>query len=156
MGRPRKLLSNSTRHNTKSEIAEHEMIEAKLIADRDQLVRPPVWMKNKIAVKEWKRIVPEILKNECIGNLDLTSIAGYCIAFSNYREVSDQIEKLKMSENEEEASDMLKWIGAQTTCASEMRRFGGLCGLTLDSRLKAAAQKLKEEHNDISDKFGDI
>ncbi len=37
-----------------------------------------------------------------------------------------------------------------------MREFGKQCGLSIDSRLKFAAVKLKETEDEITDKFDDI
>lgn len=37
-----------------------------------------------------------------------------------------------------------------------MRKFAGLVGLTIDSRLRFASIKVKELKNEIEDEFGDI
>lgn len=47
-------------------------------------------------------------------------------------------------------------IMIQKKYAEEMRKFASLCGLTIDSRLKAATIKIDKVENEIEDEFGDI
>ena len=47
-------------------------------------------------------------------------------------------------------------IDIQTNYAAEMRKFAGLCGMTIDSRLKAAVQKVDEKEEKLEQKFGAI
>lgn len=47
-------------------------------------------------------------------------------------------------------------IKIQKLYAEEMRKFAGLVGLTIDSRLRFASIKVKELKNEIEDEFGDI
>jgi phage terminase small subunit len=47
-------------------------------------------------------------------------------------------------------------IGIQKNYADEMRRFAALCGLTIDSRLKAATVKTEQKDEEIKQKFGNI
>ena len=47
-------------------------------------------------------------------------------------------------------------LSAQIKCGIEMRKFADICGLTINSRLKAAATKQKEQADTIKDEFGDI
>ena len=44
----------------------------------------------------------------------------------------------------------------QKKYAEEMRKFASLCGMTIDSRLKAAAMKVEKVKDEIKDEFGDI
>ena len=45
-------------------------------------------------------------------------------------------------------------VDVQKKYAEEMRRFGALCGLTFDSRLKAGAMKVEKQQDEIYEKFG--
>ena len=47
-------------------------------------------------------------------------------------------------------------IKIQKLYAEECRRFAGLIGLTIDSRLKFASAKAEKKENEITDEFGDI
>ena len=47
-------------------------------------------------------------------------------------------------------------IDIQANYAAEMRKFAALCGLTLDSRLKAAVKKVDEKEEKLEKKFGAI
>ena len=44
----------------------------------------------------------------------------------------------------------------QKKYAEEMRRFASMCGLTIDSRLKAASARMDRIEDEIADEFGDI
>ena len=44
----------------------------------------------------------------------------------------------------------------QKMYSEEMRKFAAMCGLTIDSRLKAATVAREEIDTDISEEFGDI
>ncbi len=47
-------------------------------------------------------------------------------------------------------------IDIQANYADEMRKFAALCGLTIDSRLKAATTKINKTQEEIHKKFGGI
>ena len=47
-------------------------------------------------------------------------------------------------------------IVVQKKYAEEMRKFASLCGMTIDSRLKAATMKVDKIEDEIEDEFGDI
>ena len=47
-------------------------------------------------------------------------------------------------------------IKIQKNYAEEMRKFAGLVGLTIDSRLKIATTKAEKQDSKIIDEFGDI
>ena len=119
---------------------------------------PPDWLIDDLAVNEWNRLVKEISGElELIGNLDVDNLGGFCNAFAMYVKVTNELRNAqlltiigdgKIVEN--------PLINTQKKYAEEMRKFGRLCGLTIDSRLKFAAEKAKTIDNDIEDEFGDI
>ena len=113
-----------------------------------------------MAKQEWRRITRELAKIEIVGNLDYANLAGYCNAYANYRRVSDELrdEPYCIERTTRTGMIMVKnpLVDIQTTYAAEMRKFAGLCGLTIDSRLKAAVKKVDEQDEDMSRKFGAI
>lgn len=87
---------------------------------------------------------------DMLGDLDANNLACYCNAFANYRQASEQLDRL-LIEGEENPL-----IAIQNKYAKEMREFARLCGLSIDSRLKFAAVKLDNLESQIDDEFGDI
>jgi phage terminase small subunit len=47
-------------------------------------------------------------------------------------------------------------IDVQRSYADEMRKWGKLCGISVDSRLKAATTRTTKKEEDITAKFGGI
>lgn len=162
IGRPRKLTSMQTKHLTKEEIAEKEEQESLIIVGREDLQKPPSWLIDTRAKKEFDRIVKNFDKIEVIGNLDLNNIAGYCNAYSMYVNAIQEFKKTKnlmipkQMTNGAYTEIPNPLIKIQRQLAEEMRRFASLCGLTIDSRLKLAVQKTTKESEDIEEDFGDI
>ena len=160
MARGRKTLEETKKHLTKSEIAEKEDMEKEIALGNEQLQEPPTWLINDIATEEWQRIITETNKISIIGNLDLNNLAGYCNSYAMYRKVTKQLieEPLIIKKLSGGALTKVKnpLVDIQINYANEMRKFASLCGMTIDSRLKAAVIKTNETQEEISDEFGDI
>lgn len=84
MGRPRKPLEMQKGNLTIISMEQRRNEEKKTKTGSNQLSRPPDWLIDEVAVKEWKRIVKELKKINLIGNLDRNNLGGYCNAFANY------------------------------------------------------------------------
>ena len=149
MGRARKPLAVQKGDLTVARQVELEQAEAAVRTDAGQLGRPPKWLIDPVAKKEWKRVVTELSQIGIVGNLDLNNIAGYCNAFSLYRRAVTALTS-DGALFDKDAVDVMKKY------ADEMRRFAALCGLTIDSRLKAGAYIAEKKQQDISAQFGDI
>lgn len=135
--------------------------EQSVITGMEDIGRPPSWLINTIAKKEYKRVLKDLKTIEIIGNLDLSNLAGYCNAYAMYRKATEQLSgqelivvKVSAQGTEYEGENPLIMI--QKKYAEEMRKFASMCGLTIDSRLKAAAIKVDRAENEIEDEFGDI
>ena len=160
-GKNRKILAmqtgDLTKKTQKERQAQEDMIRQPAGAfnkvPRKQLV-------NNIAIREWRRIVPELKKMDLIGNLDLTNLIGYCNAFAKYMEATEQLKTAPlMITNKTETSSITKpnpLIDIQQKYATEMRKFEDLCGLTIGSRLKWAATRTKQQEEQIESEFGAI
>lgn len=81
----KKAVSTQKAHLTKQEIEERTQAEASVQTDVEEIMKPPAWLNSTIAKNEWKRVIPQLLKINIAGNLDLEALAGYCNAFANYR-----------------------------------------------------------------------
>ena len=162
MARPRKPLSEQTGNLTVKFQRQREFEEALITVDKSQLIHPPDWLVDEVAVNEYKRVTKLLDDIEIIGNLDLSNIGGYCNAYAMYckatselaRDISLNKSMKVIGGNGQEVENPL--IGIQRKYAQEMRNFERLCGLTVDSRLKFASSKAKEIDDNITDNFGDI
>ena len=126
----------------------------------NQLKTPPRWLINDVAKKEWRRIVRELNKIQIVGNLDYANLGGYCNAYANYIQVTEILKNQTYSIERETRTGTIivknPLVDIQTNYAAEMRRFAALCGLTIDSRLKAAVVKTEKTEDMITEKFGNI
>lgn len=160
MGRPRKPLAEQRGNLTVLTMQTRAAEEESVSTGKNQLKRPPDWLIDDVAKKEWRRIVKELEKIGLIGNLDRNNLGGYCNAFANYLKATNILKEQTYYIDRETRNGVIvvknPMVDIQRTYADEMRRFASLCGLTIDSRLKAAAVKADKTLEDITKKFGNI
>lgn len=157
MARPRKPLALKTGDMKIVDIQKRQQEEEAVKTNSEQLDTPPDWM-NETARLEWERLIVDLKKIDILGNLDLNNLAGYCNAYSMYRKASEELEKadltIKKQTKTGEQIVINPLVDVQKKYAEEMRRFGALCGLTFDSRLKAGIMKVEKQQDEIYEKFG--
>lgn len=161
MGRPRKILNTQQGHLTKEQIAEKQLQEQIIQAGTDQLEKPPKWLRDNVAKKEWKRLVEQFKTLSVISNLDLNNLGAYCNAYSSYLEATKELKEQTLTvsyTNKGGATNLIEnpLIKIQMKYSDEMRKYSSLLGLSIDSRLKLATIKLTETKKDIAEEFGDI
>ena len=160
MGRPRKPLAEQRGNLTVLTMQTRTAEEESVSTGKNQLKRPPDWLFDDVAKKEWRRIVKELEKIGLVGNLDRNNLGGYCNAFANYVKATNILKEQLYYIDRETRNGVITvknpMVDIQRTYADEMRRFASLCGLTIDSRLKAAAVKTDKTREDITKKFGNI
>lgn len=160
MGRQRKVVNMQSAHLTQKEKQKKKQEEREIITGNEDLEKPPTWLLNAEAKKEWKRIIEDLKKIEAVGNLDYANLAGYCNAYANYAKVSRQLKKESYCIERKTRTGVIivknPLIDIQANYAAEMRKFAGLCGMTIDSRLKAAVQKVDKREEKLEQKFGAI
>jgi P27 family predicted phage terminase small subunit len=158
MARPRKPLEMQRGHLKIIDYQQKEMEEAAVMVDADQLQKPPTWLIDATAKREWKRLVRELEKINIVGNLDLNNLGAYCNAYANYRKATQQLkgEPLTVEKLTQFGIQMVPnpLIAIQTKYSDEMRRYASLCGLTIDSRLKAGSAKVEKQEDAIAKRFG--
>ena len=91
MPRGRKPLDMQKGNLTVEQQDEIKNIEEFITVGREDLEKPPTWLRDTIAKKEFKRIVHEFRDIEVIGNLDLNNLAGYCNAYSFYIQATKEL-----------------------------------------------------------------
>ena len=175
MARPRKPLDQQKGNLTVKQQQRKQREEELAKCDSSQLLIPPAWLVDEIAIEEYNRVLKELLAIGIIGNLDIENLGGYANAFSNYVHVTEELNqyelknkstrKLKSTDSKYLVTKPTKYgdvlvanplIAIQTNYANEMRRFASLCGMTVDARLKMATNTIEEEQDSIRGKFGDI
>lgn len=161
MGRYRKPYYTQKSHLTQEEKANLEQAEQMVTVGREDLAKPPSWLVDSAAKKEFRRIVNELNQIDIVGNLDLGNIGGYCNAYSYYRKATDELKKasLTVTTYDKDGNEIIKehpLVNIQKKYAEEMRKFASLVGLTIDSRLKAAVVKKGQYDDEINNEFGDI
>lgn len=160
MGRGRKPQEMQRGNITVLDGNKRKSEEESVTVGKDQLKRAPDWLTDNIAKKEWKRLITELDKIDIVGNLDKNNLGAYCNAFSRYIQVTKElagaplcIEKITRTGTVIVKNPLLD---IQKMYAEEMRKFAALCGLTIDSRLKAAVTKTTEKEENVKQKFGNI
>lgn len=160
MPRPKKPIDMQKAHLTLVEKQNRKAEEDSVTTGNNQLKTSPRWLINDVAKKEWRRIVRELNKIQIVGNLDYANLGGYCNAYANYIQVTEILKDQTYSIERETRTGTIivknPLVDIQTNYAAEMRRFAALCGLTIDSRLKAAVVKTEKTEDMITEKFGNI
>jgi P27 family predicted phage terminase small subunit len=160
MGRARKPVQTQKGNLTAIDGYKRKAEEDSIVVGKDQLKRAPTWLIGPDARKEWRRLTKELDKIDVIGNLDLNNLAGYCNAYEKYRKATEELKDAPfcIEKNTRNGPVTVRnpLIDIQKLYAEEMRKFASLCGLTIDSRLKAAVTRTTKKEESIKEKFGGI
>lgn len=130
------------KHLTKEEIERKKIAEEAITTEKDQLKIYPEWLVNEVAINEWKRIVSQLTEKSMIGNLDYNNLGAYCNAFTKWKDIT---EKLKMDILV--AGEVNPLVSMELKYSDEMKKFGNLLGLSIESRL--AKGKIIQSDGDI-------
>lgn len=161
MGRNRKGKDLQIGNLTQEQQQDKEIQENAVKLNSDQLEKPPRWLVDNIAKKEWKRLVEQFKTISIISNLDLNNLGAYCNAYSFYIKATNALKEEELNvkyTNKANATNLIEnpLIKIQIKYSEEMRKYAALLGLSIDSRLKLADLKVKETKNEIGNEFGDI
>lgn len=160
MARPKKPIDAQTAHLSSAQRQQKKAEENSVTTGADQLKTPPKWLIDDAAKKEWRRIIKQLHEINIVGNLDRANLGGYCNAYANYIKATKSLEEqeLCIERITRTGSIIVKnpMVDIQQTYAAEMRKFASLCGLTIDSRLKASVAKTAKTEEKIEMEFGDI
>lgn len=157
MGRARKPLSEQKGHLTQETQVLLTDAEAKVSGTKRVIFRPPKFLIDDVAKKEYSRLVKLLKEIDIIGDIDVNNIAMYCNAFSKYCDATEQLGEQGITiVNADGVTMENPLVNTQRKYAEECRKFAATCGLTLDSRLKAGQAKVDKTNREIEDLFGDI
>lgn len=147
----RKLLETMTKHLTQEEIKIKMLEEEAVFVGNEQLQHPPDWLVDEKAISEWKRLVKEFNKKSMISNLDYNNLGAYCNAFARYTTIVKRLGTQVLPGREPSPLVML-----ELKYSDEMKRYGALLGLTMESRLKTGKGIVANTEEDINQDFGDV
>lgn len=157
MGRTRKLLSEQQGDLTQAAQISKQQAEDAVTGTKRAIFRPPKFLIDETARKEYKRLVKLLQEIDIIGDIDVNNIAMYCNAFAKYCDATEQLGEQGITiVNADGVTMENPLVNTQRKYAEECRKFAVTCGLTLDSRLKAGQAKVDKANREIEDLFGDI
>ncbi|EGQ3418810.1 phage terminase small subunit P27 family [Staphylococcus pseudintermedius] len=144
VGRPKKLLNNSTKNYTKEEILEKERKEAEL-NKFSKIDREPPDFLDEIAKKEYERVIPYMLELP-ISNLDQAQLAQYCSFYSDFVQASKMVDETGGVVIETERGLRVNpAFKAKESAGTRMQQCANTLGLTIDSRLRIVVPEEKED-----------
>ncbi|MET3616739.1 P27 family predicted phage terminase small subunit [Peptoniphilus olsenii] len=135
MARPRKTMAVATGKIGKDKIEQRRKQEQQLKLDRDGLTPPPFL--NLVGSAEFIRVVDEAGKVDLLDNLDLSVLAIYCNAYSQYTEITKQLQESEfeyryMTDN----GKVSPLINAQDKIVKQIMSCSTKLGLATTDRLK--------------------
>lgn len=163
MGKSRKVVALQSGQMSK-EAKEKRRREENMATSSKELIsskrKLPDGLIDDQAISEYKRVRKLLEQIDVICDLDVMNLVNYCNAFSNHKNIVKQMkdQEYVLEKETQYGTQLYKnpLINAERDYADEMRKFASLCGMSIDSRLKAAAIKTSEKKDNISEKFGAI
>ena len=156
MGRNRKILEMNNSDLTKRVQEEKRTQSSMIVQDPADLDKLPQDLLDTKAKKEWKRVVPELKKMDIVGRLDIANLVAYCNAYSKYVEASKALRGQPLTVLSPSGEKENPLINVQLKYQEAFRKAADQCGLTINSRLKWAATKMKKQEEEIENEFGAI
>ncbi|GAA0115281.1 phage terminase small subunit P27 family [Clostridium senegalense] len=152
MARPKKpvALQNGRMSNEEKRIRLEQ--EEKMKHGTNEL-KAPSWLDGK-AKEEFERVVKSLIELECVGNLDLTILAIYSDAYSNYVKMSKAIQEFGAVEeytNTQGATNKVvsSYVQAQTKYADMIMKCSSKLGLSVSDRLKLIVTKEDDSQDEL-------
>ena len=156
MGRNRKILEMSGGHLTKDMQQRKQVQSSMIVQDPSDLDKLPQDLLDTKAKKEWKRVVPDLKKMDIVGRLDISNLVAYCNAYSKYCEATKALRGQPLTVPSPSGEKENPLISVQLKYQEAFRKAADQCGLTINSRLKWAATKMKKQEEQIESEFGAI
>ncbi|MCM3190421.1 phage terminase small subunit P27 family [Bacillus subtilis] len=130
--------------------ADHE----KKMKMRSDNIKPPSWL-DKVGKKEFKRVAALLTEVEIITEADISMLAAYCNAYSQYVSISKIIEEdgiMVHTEGKDKDGNPIKLVGEehpllkrQKNYFDQMKSAANDFGLTPSARAKLAITRTQEE-----------
>ena len=143
------LMQENRSRLSKAEI-KRRMEEEAALRPADDNTECPDWVTDARAREEYARISVELEKLGLLTNLDINTLAAYCIAFSRYVEATQAMEGqpltvVQTNKNGITAVVENPLIKIQLKYSDEMKRLTGEMGLSISARMKLIPPKKEEK-----------
>ncbi|MBQ0079682.1 MAG: phage terminase small subunit P27 family [Eubacterium sp.] len=160
MARPRKVISLQT-GNLKTSTQDQRAYEESLVktgSSELEFIKVRHLLNDKVACDAYKRVLANLQSIDIIGNLDRDNIIAYCNAYSLYVKANKEMAKsdFKMTIITSLGEKPNPVIKIANDAYTEMAKAGEKLGMSVSSRLKAAAAKAKSQEDDLQKMFGGI
>ncbi len=136
-GRPPKLSVVTKKHLTKEEKEQRKKLEKKIQTDCN--LEPPTWL-NDLAKTEFNRVVNAIKDTEfnLLDNLDLSILAIYAQTYSQYLNITEQLQNA-------ETEEIHKLYRLQKMQIETIMQCSNKLGLAISDRLRLVLPKKEEK-----------
>lgn len=160
-GRKRKpielLQAEGKTHLTKAEIEARKESESTLQPNADA-IECPSWLTDEVAIEEYHRLSKELAELKLLTNLDVTTLASYCIAYANYLKATEELHGQPLvieSTNKSGFTNLIQnpLILIQLKYSDEMKKHASELGLTINSRLKMVVPPKPEKKKSKFEEF---
>lgn len=153
----RKPAALHTGHHTKEELAIMEAENNAATCGRSCLTgRPPKELIDARARAEWKRVTGLLADMDIVGDLDRFSLVAYANAWSLYVKSTLELAEQGLMIETEKGPVKNPLINTQNTFWEQLKAAAAKAGLSVDTRLKHAALKVKDETDEMTTRFGDF
>lgn len=149
MARPRKTTNVTKKHLTKKEKITRQEQENKIKLDREELYDAPEWIKEDLlAYNEFIRVVNQAAMIDLWDNLDLSVIAIYCKAYSNYIRVTKHIAENGYTGIGKDGMEKISpYVTAQNKFIEQILKCSSKLGLATTDRLKLIVPEPEKKEN---------
>lgn len=151
------LLATGNPRLTKKEIASRRAQEEALRPNDDKL-KYPTWLKDPLARREYNSIVKELQQINLMTNLDVNTLASYCVAYSLYVRATEElqtqpllIEKQLSNGNIDIVENPL--VRTQLKYSNEMKSLASTMGLSITSRMKLVVPHVETKKENKFNKY---
>ncbi|MGE7691335.1 phage terminase small subunit P27 family [Lysinibacillus sp. NPDC097214] len=142
MGKKIKLIEPTKAHISKAERLDREAMREELFEYPDLNTQPPTFLTGE-ALNEWNRVVPLLQSDIPISELDYSLITSYCAAVGTIIDCQNDINKRGVILADTEKPNPS--VRVQSQAMKDMRMLANSLGMSLDSRMKLALNKVKEK-----------
>lgn len=149
-GRNKKATESLAGHRSKKDLKERKEQENKMRGNCDKVFSPS-WL-DETAKLEFRRVSEELIALNIISNIDVTILAIYCDAYSNYVQLTQAIQangsiqyytNVKGEENKVVSAEVM----AQQKYIDTIMKCAGKLGLSISDRLKLVVPEKTEKEN---------
>lgn len=155
MGRPCKVISSQSRHNTKAEIEERQQAEESIKVKNDKIKQAPQHLK-KSQAKIYDYIINELADTEILNNLDVYILTACCIAVDRLTYIEDLINKKPsalfnkdlMSAKDKYTKDLYRCCNELSLSPQSRAKLGSLALANKEKREDPVLKALQEDDDE--------